>query len=100
MGICNISSMLIVRFLVPLLMKLSDVLHLPPALAGVTLLALGNGAPDISSILVGVFTNKVDFAMGDPIGGGLFDTALVMGVIHFAAHVRVSQLPFMRDVVF
>jgi sodium/potassium/calcium exchanger 6 len=81
-------------------MKLSDALHMPPALAGVTLLALGNGAPDISSILVGVFTNKVDFAIGDPIGGGLFDTALVMGVIPFVAHVRVSQLPFIRDVVF
>ncbi|KAL0478469.1 hypothetical protein AKO1_008218 [Acrasis kona] len=88
-------------FLVPALLKLSDALRMPPSLAGVTLLALGNGAPDISTILIGVFTHKLDFALGDPIGGGLFDSMFVLGVICFAVpDARVSQLPFVRDVIF
>jgi sodium/potassium/calcium exchanger 6 len=70
-----------------------------PSIAGVTLLALGNGAPNITTILVGIFTGKASFALGD-VGGGIFDVALVMGAISLAVNVRVSQLPFVRDVVF
>jgi Ca2+/Na+ antiporter len=35
------------RFFCPALEVISDFLQLPPALAGATLLAFGNGAPDV-----------------------------------------------------
>jgi sodium/potassium/calcium exchanger 6 len=34
-------------FFVPSLASIADILKLSPAIAGVTLLALGNGAPDV-----------------------------------------------------
>ncbi|XBI29108.1 hypothetical protein VPH35_053173 [Triticum aestivum] len=63
-------------------------LRLPPAVAGITLLSLGNGAPD-------VFASVVSFAAGDSgdggcyglncaLGGALFVSIVVAGVVALA----------------
>lgn len=46
------------------LVQISQDLGLPPRLAGVTLLALGNGAPDISSVIAAVKTGQSQMALG------------------------------------
>lgn len=56
------------------LIKISGYLRLSPNIAGVTLLALGNGAPDLSAIIVGVLSGDTDIGVGAPIGGGVFVT--------------------------
>jgi sodium/potassium/calcium exchanger 6 len=55
----------------PALIKISDYLRLSPNIAGVTLLALGNGAPDLSTIIIGVFKGSAEIGLGAPIGGGM-----------------------------
>ncbi|KAL5219302.1 hypothetical protein ABZP36_019986 [Zizania latifolia] len=87
---------------------LSAALHLPPAIAGVTLLSLGNGAPD-------VFASVVSFAGGDgggvglnsALGGALFVSTVVAGVVALAAASRagggavvVELRGFVRDICF
>ncbi|KAM3310257.1 hypothetical protein ACQJBY_031131 [Aegilops geniculata] len=88
---------------------LSAALRLPPAVAGVTLLSLGNGAPD-------VFASVVSFAAGDggdgggvglnsALGGALFVSTVVAGVVALAASSRgggavVELRGFVRDLCF
>lgn len=87
---------------------LSAALRLPPAVAGVTLLSLGNGAPD-------VFASVVSFAAGDggdgggvglnsALGGALFVSTAVAGVVALAAGSRggavVEMRGFVRDLCF
>jgi sodium/potassium/calcium exchanger 6 len=85
---------------------LSAALRLPPAVAGVTLLSLGNGAPD-------VFASVVSFASGDgggvglssALGGALFVSTVVAGVVALAVGgarggVAVEWRGFVRDLCF
>jgi sodium/potassium/calcium exchanger 6 len=88
-------------YFVPSLMKISDFLKLSPNVAGVTLLALGNGINDIASIAIGViFTGSTGFAVGGPIGSSLFITTIILGVVLIVSHVEVGRLPFFRDLTF
>lgn len=84
---------------------LSAALRLPPAVAGVTLLSLGNGAPD-------VFASVVSFAAGDgggvglnsALGGALFVSTVVAGAVALAVAPRggvvVEWRGFVRDLCF
>ncbi|TKV92203.1 hypothetical protein SEVIR_9G149300v4 [Setaria viridis] len=84
---------------------LSSALRLPPAVAGVTLLSLGNGAPD-------VFASVVSFAAGDvggvgldsALGGALFVSTVVAGAVALAVGARggivVEPRGFVRDLCF
>ena len=46
---CGLQGLVAERFFVPALETLSTLWKIPPDVAGATLLALGNGAPDIFS---------------------------------------------------
>ncbi|OEL18606.1 Cation/calcium exchanger 2 [Dichanthelium oligosanthes] len=84
---------------------LSAALRLPPTVAGVTLLSLGNGAPD-------VFASVVSFAAGDgggvgldsALGGALFVSTVVAGAVALAVGARggvvVEWRGFVRDLCF
>jgi len=82
----------------PALLKLSSYLRLPPNLAGVTLLALGSGAPELCSTVAGLVNDNSDLAISVPIGGGVFVVSVVVGAVALVSDVRVSRRPFIRDV--
>lgn len=93
---------------------LSEALGLSPTVAGVTLLSLGNGAPDFFSSIVS-FTGSPEVAMGGEsvgissiLGGAFFVSTAVVGVINIAtpiyrpgsAVVTVDKSCFIRDICF
>ena len=83
---------------------LSNILRLSPTIAGVTLLSLGNGAPDFFASVVS-FTSSNNGAVGlnSILGGAFFVSTAVLGIISFIVssnEVSVDKASFIRDVIF
>ncbi|KAM7280510.1 hypothetical protein ACFE04_007644 [Oxalis oulophora] len=84
--------------------SLSKVLRLSPTIAGVTLLSLGNGAPDVFSVFVSfIDTGTTDIGISTVLGGTSFVTCVVVGIISILVHgkhVRINKVDFVRDISF
>ncbi|KAF1877553.1 hypothetical protein Lal_00040269 [Lupinus albus] len=84
--------------------NLSKLLRLSPTIAGVTLLSLGNGAPDVFSSLVsfqGNGTQSIGF--NTVLGGVSFVTCVVVGLVSISIRqrgVHVMKSAFIRDICF
>ncbi|KAI9377253.1 hypothetical protein POPTR_019G040200v4 [Populus trichocarpa] len=88
----------------PALESLSKLLKLSPTIAGVTLLSLGNGAPDVFASIVS-FTRSSNGGVGlnSILGGAFFVSSVVVGVISLLSGPReiyVDKSSFIRDVCF
>ncbi|KAL6070118.1 Mitochondrial sodium/calcium exchanger protein [Balamuthia mandrillaris] len=87
-------------FFCPTLACISTGLNLAPDVAGVTILAFGNGAPDLFATYAAVAGDSFNIAVGELIGGGVFVTCCVTGACALAAKVTLKKLPFVRDICF
>ena len=82
-----------------ILSQISQDMGLPPRLAGVSLLALGNGAPDLSSSIAAIQTGNFHLAMGSLIGSVMFVGCVVAGrLISLSGGMR-SRAAQIRDVL-
>ena len=89
------------KYLSPALTFISDKLNMSQNLAGVTFLALGNGAPDvISSIVASEDSGGIEFGIGALVGAGVFVTCIVFSsVVLFSGEVTVNRKLFLRDII-
>lgn len=70
-------------------------------MAGVTLLALGNGAPDVFASLSAVRSGHYRTGFGAILSAGAFVSAFVVGFVAiYSAPFPVDPAPFVRDVMF
>jgi sodium/potassium/calcium exchanger 6 len=79
---------------------ISRMLGLSESLAGVTLLAFGNGSPDVFSTFAAFRTHAASLAVGELIGAACFITAVVSGSMALIRPFAVARKSFMRDVGF
>ncbi|CAL1393544.1 unnamed protein product [Linum trigynum] len=81
--------------------KLAGHLNLSPSMGGVTLLALGNGAPDVFASLAAVRSGQYRTGFGAILSAGTFVSAFVVGFVAiYAAPFSVDPGSFVRDVGF
>ncbi|KAF2133926.1 sodium/calcium exchanger protein-like protein [Dothidotthia symphoricarpi CBS 119687] len=79
---------------------ISGMLGMSESLAGVTLLALGNGSPDVFSTFAAFRTHAASLAIGELIGAASFITAVVAGSMALIRPFNVARRSFVRDVGF
>ncbi|XP_076336209.1 mitochondrial sodium/calcium exchanger protein-like isoform X2 [Tachypleus tridentatus] len=87
-------------FLCPALVVISKTLGLSQNVAGVTFLALGNGAPDIFSSLAGIQQQRPQLVIGALFGAGIFVTTVVAGSICLSQEFSTKRFSFLKDMVF
>ena len=69
-------------------------------MAGVTLLAFGNGSPDVFSTFIGMKTGSGGLAIGELIGAAGFICSVVAGSMALIRPFSVPRYSFLRDVGF
>ncbi|KAI8936152.1 hypothetical protein NX059_007647 [Plenodomus lindquistii] len=79
---------------------ISRMLGMSESLAGVTLLAFGNGSPDVFSTFAAFRTHAASLAVGELIGAACFITAVVSGSMALIRPFTVARKSFIRDVGF
>jgi len=84
----------------PAIEIISKTLRLSQNIAGVTIMALGNGAPDIFSALAGIGQGRPELVFGSLFGAGVFVTTCVAGAVSIAQPFKLMERPFLRDVTF
>uniref|UniRef100_A0A7N0TTN0 Sodium/calcium exchanger membrane region domain-containing protein n=1 Tax=Kalanchoe fedtschenkoi TaxID=63787 RepID=A0A7N0TTN0_KALFE len=85
----------------PVVTTLSLHLQLSPSMAAVTLLALGNGAPDVFASLAAVRGGHARTGFGAILSAGTFVSALVVGFVAIVASpFPLTPATFVRDVLF
>ena len=93
------------RHFVPQLRWLSALLRLRPEIAGITLLAFGNGAPDIFTAMAGIDgAGEFDLVLGEMLGASNFISTVVLASVLLATRpsaggggVALDRAEFSRD---
>eukprot|EP00899_Mesostigma_viride_P023912 jgi/Mesvir1/4705/Mv05631-RA.1 len=107
--VCITSWLLILFFLLgntaadhfcPSLEQLADLLQLSPILAGVTLLPLGNGAPDVfASVASFMGAGAGDVGLNSVLGAAVFVTLIVCGAVAISGReIELNQRAFLSNV--
>ncbi|KAI9205859.1 Sodium/calcium exchanger protein-domain-containing protein [Polychytrium aggregatum] len=84
----------------PNLSYISSSMLLSQTVSGVTLAALGNGAPDLFSTFSALDSGSVSMALGELLGAATFITLGIVGVVAFISPFQFPRRPFVRDLVF
>ncbi|SMN22804.1 similar to Saccharomyces cerevisiae YDL206W Putative protein of unknown function [Maudiozyma saulgeensis] len=93
LGTCFITlGLLTSDFLTPSLSEIStNMLHISHRIAGMTLLALGNGIPEITSAYQSMNAGVTSLAIGELIGGVFFLTTVVIGLMGFIRTIYITN---------
>ncbi|KAK2954478.1 Ca2+:Cation Antiporter [Blattamonas nauphoetae] len=88
------------EYFVPPLMFFSNTLGLSENMAGITFIALGNGAPDIFSQMAGAANDAFDISIGEGLGSGMFAVCVIVGLIVLIKPFTVPKALILKDAPF
>ncbi|CAO3590951.1 unnamed protein product [Absidia cylindrospora] len=84
-------------FFCPNLQTISTKLKLSESMAGVTILAFGNGSPDLFSTFSAMNSGSGSLAIGELIGAAFFIVSVVSGSMGIIRPFKSKRITFMRD---
>nr|VZI25721.1 unnamed protein product [Spirometra erinaceieuropaei] len=92
-------------FFSPSLIALARSMRMSQNLAGVTLLAFGNGAPDVFSAITAITTGDPEapdegLGLGFLMGSGLLVNTVTAGLIMIIRPFKTTRRPFIKDTLF
>lgn len=87
-------------YLCPNLYTISKLLKLSDNLAGLTLLALGNGSADVLSTFKAIKLDESNLAISELMGASFFITTIVIGSIAIVKPFQVPGKQFIRNIAF
>ncbi|KAL1919992.1 uncharacterized protein VTP21DRAFT_1138 [Calcarisporiella thermophila] len=87
-------------FFCPNLATISSNLNLSESVAGVTLLAIGNGSPDLFSTFSAMKSNSGSLAIGELVGAAAFIASVVTSSMALVTSFTVNKASFIRDLLF
>lgn len=70
---------------------LAKIFHVPEAVIGVTLVALGSSAPELATCVIAAYRKHSDIAIGNIIGSNIFNIASILGIASMVTDIKVSQ---------
>ncbi|CCH57973.1 hypothetical protein TBLA_0A01730 [Henningerozyma blattae CBS 6284] len=86
------------NFLTPSLSYISiEIFHISDKVAGMTLLALGNGIPDITSTYKAMNSGAVSLAIGQLIGGVFFLCTVVFGMMGLVRTIELKPTEWLKE---
>lgn len=77
-------------FLCPALFMISKSLRMSQNVAGVTLIAFGNGSPDVFAAIAGMIQGRPELVIGALFGGACFVVMIVLGEKYCCLHPLLS----------
>ena len=87
------------EFLVKGASKVAAILHIPPLIIGLTIVAYGTSAPEMSvSIMSSFSADSVDIAIGNVVGSNICNILLVLGLSAVVAPLVVTKQIIRSDV--
>ncbi|KAL0231272.1 hypothetical protein GEMRC1_010676 [Eukaryota sp. GEM-RC1] len=91
-------------YFVPVLEQIVRDTNMSSDVAGVTLLSLANGGPDIASQISSLTADELSLALASVLGAGLFVLLLVLGIIILVARPdlkgqKIQARPFNRNTI-
>lgn len=93
-------SVVAADFFCPNLQTISSKLQLSESMAGVTVLAFGNGSPDLFSTFTAMNSGSGSLAIGELIGAAFFIVSVVSGCMGIIRPFESKRITFMRDASF
>ncbi|MDJ0590997.1 MAG: calcium/sodium antiporter [Pleurocapsa sp. MO_226.B13] len=86
------------EFLVKGASKIAAILHIPPLIIGLTIVAYGTSAPEMSVSIMSSFSGQGDIAVGNVVGSNICNILLVLGLSSVVAPLVVTKQIIRSDV--
>ena len=87
------------EFLVKGASRVAAILHIPPLIIGLTIVAYGTSAPEMSVSIISSFSSQsADIAIGNVVGSNICNILLVLGLSSVVAPLVVSKQVIRTDV--
>jgi len=80
--------------------NIASLLHIPPILVGLTIVAFGTSAPEATVSIIAALEGSSDISIGNVIGSNILNTTLVVGLAAFIFPLKVETQTIKKEIPF